>query len=103
MTIGHFLGEIKAGRGMAAVERESNRLGMRKIVRGARLGLKAASQILPGKYGEMAGAANTALDNAFCCQSHERKDLLLIGTVRTKFNSTVCFKHNIIFIVPSTV
>jgi hypothetical protein len=61
MTFGQFLGEIKAGRGMAAVERESNRLGARKIVRGARLGLKVASQVLPGKYGEMAGAANSAL------------------------------------------
>ena len=61
MTFGQFLGEIKAGRGMAAFERESNRLGVKKVVRGARLGLKAASQILPGKYGEMAGAASTAL------------------------------------------
>ena len=51
MTFGQFLGEIKAGRGMAAVERESNRLGVKKVVRGARLGLKAASQVLPGKYG----------------------------------------------------
>ena len=61
MGFAHFLREVKARRGIAAVERESNRLGVKEVVRGARLGLKAASQILPGKSGEMAGAASTAL------------------------------------------
>ena len=60
MGIHQFLGQIKAGRGMAAIEHESNRLGAKKVVRGARLGLKAASHVLPGKYGEIAGAASTS-------------------------------------------
>ena len=61
MGFGHFLGEIKAGRGMEAIEKEANRLGVKKIVRGARLGLKTASQILPGKYGKLASEADSMI------------------------------------------
>eukprot|EP01051_Picozoa_sp_SAG22_P024497 SAG22_NODE_6819_length_807_cov_36.322034_1_plen_53_part_10 len=52
MGIHQFLGQVKAGDGMQAIERESNRLGVKNIVRGARVGLKVASQLLPGKYGD---------------------------------------------------
>eukprot|EP01043_Picozoa_sp_COSAG02_P102158 COSAG02_NODE_38184_length_432_cov_0.885886_1_plen_92_part_01 len=46
MGIHQFLGQVKAGDGMEAIERESNRLGVKNVVRGARLGLKVASQLL---------------------------------------------------------
>eukprot|EP01051_Picozoa_sp_SAG22_P004371 SAG22_NODE_232_length_14402_cov_58.042159_1_plen_111_part_00 len=61
MGIHQFLGQVKAGDGMEAIERESNRLGVKNIVRGARVGLKVASQLLPGKYGDTATAAGKAL------------------------------------------
>eukprot|EP01051_Picozoa_sp_SAG22_P009727 SAG22_NODE_832_length_6935_cov_3.062317_1_plen_48_part_10 len=48
MGIHQFLGQVKAGDGMEAIERESNRLGVKNVVRGARFGLKVASQLLPG-------------------------------------------------------
>ena len=47
MGIHQFLGQVKAGDGMEAIERESNRLGVKNVVRGARFGLKVASQLLP--------------------------------------------------------
>ena len=64
MGIHQFLGQVKAGDGMQAIERESNRLGVKNIVRGARVGLKVASQLLPGKYGDTATAAGKMLDSA---------------------------------------
>eukprot|EP01051_Picozoa_sp_SAG22_P011350 SAG22_NODE_1082_length_5646_cov_20.621597_4_plen_90_part_00 len=64
MGIHQFLGQVKAGDGMEAIERESNRLGVKNVVRGARFGLKVASQLLPGKYGDTATAVGKALDTA---------------------------------------
>ena len=64
MGIHQFLGQVKAGDGMEAIERESNRLGVRKVARGARLGIKLASQLLPGKYGDTAVKAGQLLDSA---------------------------------------
>ena len=47
MTFGQFIGQVKAGKGMAAIARESNRLGVRKIENGLRIGVSIHSQGRP--------------------------------------------------------
>lgn len=64
MGIHRFLGKVKAGDGMEAIERESNHLGVRNVAQGARLGIKIASQLLSGKYGDTAVKARQLLDSA---------------------------------------
>ena len=45
MTFGQFLGQVKAGKGMAAIARESNRLGVKKIENGLRIGVSLAKAV----------------------------------------------------------
>lgn len=45
MTFGQFIGQVKAGKGMAAIARESNRLGVRKIENGLRIGVSIAKAV----------------------------------------------------------
>ena len=68
MTFGQFIGQVKAGKGMAAIARESNRLGVRKIENGLRIGVSIAKAV------PQLRSAATAVGKGLDTLAHQRQE-----------------------------